>query len=63
LVIAGDQARQFPINIGNFLTAMANDKQAGGLRNSLANYSEPIRLILRVSSRHISMTNEILPMA
>ena len=60
MVIAGDQVSQLPINIGFFLTAMTNDKRIGGLRNSLVSGSEPIRLILRVSSRHVAMTNEIL---
>jgi hypothetical protein len=39
---------------------MTNDKRIGSLRNSLASRSEPIRPILRVSSRHTATTNEIL---
>jgi hypothetical protein len=39
---------------------MTNDKRIGGLRNLLVSHSEPVRLILRVSSRHMAMTNEIL---
>src|SRR5262245_19459350 len=40
---------------------MTNDKRIGGLRNSLANHSEPVRQILRVSSRLTATTDEILP--
>src|SRR5262247_868558 len=40
---------------------MTNDKRIGGLRNSLASHSEPVRQILRVSSRLKATTDEILP--
>ncbi len=40
---------------------MTNDKRIGGLRNSLASHSEPVRQILRVSSRLTAKTDEILP--
>src|SRR5262245_18701192 len=37
-------------------------RRFGGLRNSLVSHSEPVRQILRVSSRLTATTDEILPL-
>src|SRR5262245_38421177 len=39
---------------------MTNDKRIGGLRNSLASHSEPVRQLLRVSSSLTAKNDEIV---